>query len=179
MNEALPGGNPLGVKVPTLEKLLDDLQEFIQETLKGYRLNVKQEGWENQPLERELSVSQMIMPDPDEENERIPYILLQLLNGSDKRNERGQMESRANVRIVIAIHNPDKLEGRLQVLRIIQKIRYEIHRAGVIGQMFTIGNLEYLIYPDDTQSYHMGEMSTDWAIPPVERDLSWVVSRER
>lgn len=177
MSEALPGGNPLGVQVPTLEKLLDDLQEFIQETLKNYRLDVKQEGWNNQPLERDVEVSQMIMPDPDEEHERIPYILLQLLNGSDKRNERGQMESKANVRIVIAIYNPDKLEGRLQVLRIIQKIRYEIHKAGVIGKMFKIGNLEYLIYPDDTQSYHMGEMSTDWTIPPVERDLTRLVNR--
>ena len=44
MSEALPGGNPLGVQVPTLEKLLDDLQEFIQETLKNYRLDVKQDG---------------------------------------------------------------------------------------------------------------------------------------
>ena len=177
MSETFPGENPLGVQVPTLEKLLDDLQEFIQETLKDYRLHVKQEGWEGQPLTRDVEVSQMIMPDPDEEHEAVPYILLQLLNGSDKRNQRGRMESKTNVRIIIVIYNPNKLEGRLQILRIIQKIRYEIHRAGVIGKMFGIDSLEYLIYPDDQQSYHMGEMSTEWTIPPVERDLSRIVNR--
>ena len=172
-------GNPLGVKVPTLEKLMDDLQEFIQETLKDYRLNVKQEGWDGQPQMRDAKVWQMVMPEPDEETERVPYILLQLLNGSDKRNERGQMESRANVRIIIEIYNSDRLEGRLQVLRIVQKLRYEIQRAGVIGKMFKIGNLEYLFYPDDTQGYHAGEMSTDWIIPPVERDLTRIVNRSQ
>lgn len=171
-------GNPLGVKAPTLEKLLDDLQEFIQEVLKDYRLYVKQEGWDGQPPTRDMEVWQMTAPDPDEERERIPYIVLQLLNGADKRNERGQMESKANVRLIIVIYNPDKLEGRLQIVRIIQKIRYEIWRAGVIGRMFQIINLEYLIYPDDMQSYHMGELSTEWTIPPVERDLSYLANRQ-
>ena len=170
--------NPPGVSVPTLEKLLDDLEKFIRDALRNYPLYVKQERYGGQPPTRDAEVAQMVMPEPDEEDERIPYVLLQLLNGSDKRNQYGRMESKANVRIVIVIYNPDRLEGRLQVLRAVQKIRYEIYRAGVVGEMFGIENLEYLIYPDDTQSYHMGEMSTDWAIPPVERDLTEIWNAE-
>lgn len=172
------GVNPLGVKSPTLERLLDNLQDFIKETMKGYSLFVKQEGWNDQPLTREAEVSQMIMPDADEEHERIPYILLQMLNGSDKRDNSGRMVSKVNVRIVIAIYNKDKLEGRLQLLRIVQKIRFELWNAGVIGKTFTLDNLEFLLYPDDTEWYHMGEMSTDWIIPPVQRDLTAVINRQ-
>ena len=178
MSETALTENPLGVKVPTLEKLLDDLEKFIRDALRNYPLYVKQ-GRHNGPAPtRDAEVVQMVMPEPDEEDEGIPYILLQLLNGSDKRNQYGRMESKANVRIVIVIYNPDRLEGRLQILRIVQKIRYEIFRAGIIGEMFGIDKLEYLIYPDDTQSYHMGELSTDWTIPPVERDLTDVWNAE-
>lgn len=178
MSAMKAGDHPLAVKVPTLEKLLDDLQAFIQEILKDYPLFVKQEGWEDQPLTRDAEVQQMIMPEPSEEHERVPYILLQLINGSDKREQNGQLVSRTAVRIVIAIYNKDKLEGRLQLLRIVQKIRYELSRAGVIGKMFELDGLEYLIYPDDTEWYHMGEMSTEWKIPPVERDCTAALRRK-
>ena len=170
---------PLAIKSPMLEKLLDDLQEFIQQTLRNYRLFVKQEGWQDQPQMRDAEVSQMIMPDADEEHERVPYVLLQLINGSDKKRKDGTMESKTEVRIVIVLYNQDKLSGRLQVLRIIQKIRYELWSAGVIGKMFTLEGLEYLIYPDDTNWYHMGELSTEWAIPAVERDLTAILARKR
>ena len=169
--------NTLAVKTPMLEKLLDDLQEFIQQILSNYRLFVKQDGWQDQPQMRDAEVSQMIMPDPDEEHERVPYVLLQLINGSDKKRNDGTMESRVEVRIVIVLYNQDKPAGRLQVLRVVQKIRYELWRAGEIGKMFTLEGLEYLIYPDDTNWYHMGELSTEWAVPAVERDLTAILAK--
>lgn len=176
--QGTPGINTLGVKSPTLERLLDDLQDFIKETMKDYPLFVKQEGWDDQPLTRGAEVSQMIMPDADEEHERIPYILLQMLNGSDKRDNSGRMVSKANVRIVIAIYNKDRLEGRLQLLRIVQKIRFDLWDAGIIGRIFMLDSLEFLIYPDETEWHHLGEMSTDWIIPSVQRDLTAVINRQ-
>lgn len=155
-----------------LENLLDVLKAFIEETLKDYRIPIKQEGWEKQPLYRPAEVSEMVMPDPDEEHERIPYIQLQLLNGKDERDQNGQMKSIASVRIITTLFNKDKFEGRMQVLHILQRLRKEMIQKGVIGGCFELQwPLEYLIYPDDTEWYHMGEMATIWAIPSIERDI--------
>ena len=156
----------------TTENLLDALREFLEERLKDYRLPVKQEGWNNQPIYRPVEVQSLYMDDPDEDHERIPYILLQPLNGKDERTDNGQMDGRVNVRIVITIFNENLREGRAQILHIIQTIRRELIRAGVVGKSFDLKwPLEWLIYPDDTGNYHMGEMSTTWGVPTEERSV--------
>lgn len=157
---------------PILENLLDSLKEFIEEDLKDYRLPVRQDGWRDQPLERPVEVSVLQMPDPDEERERIPYILLQPLNGKDERDKSGQMKAVVNVRLVITIYNMDKGEGKLQLVHIVQRLRRDLIHSGVIGGCFELQwPLEYLLYPDDTEWYHMAEMSTQWSVPPEERDV--------
>lgn len=154
----------------TLDILLDALKAFIEEQLKDYMLPVKQEGWSHQPLYRPAEVSEMTMPDPDEDHERIPYIEIQVLNGKDERDQYGQMKSTVSVRIIVTLYNKDKLEGRMQVLHIIQRLRKAFLQRGVIGGCFELQMpLEYLIYPDDTEWYHLGEMATSWSIPGVER----------
>ena len=155
-----------------LESLLDALKEFVEEQMKDFMLPVKQDGWENQPLRRPAEVSEMVMPDPDEDHERIPYIELQLLNGKDERGENGQMKSTVSVRVIITLYNRDKFEGRMQVLYIVQRLRRAFIQTGVIGGCFELQwPLEYLIYPDDTEWYHLGEMATVWSVPSIEREL--------
>lgn len=158
-----------------LENLLDDLKVFIEEDLKDYRLPVKQGERKDQPLERPVEVSSMVMPDPDDDHERVPYIMLQLLNGKDERADSGQMKSQVNVRIVITIFNRDKQEGRLQILHIIQKLRADLLRKGIVGRSFEVlWPLEYLIYPDETEWNHLGEMSVMFSVPPVEREVPFL-----
>ena len=155
-----------------LENLLDALKAFIEEQLKDYRLPVKQEGWAKQPLYRPAEVSEMVMPDPDEDHERIPYIQLQILNGKDERDQNGQMKSIVNVRVIITLFNKDKFEGRMQIVHIVQRLRKALIQTGVIGGCFELQwPLEYLIYPDDTEWYHMGEMAVIWSIPSFEREV--------
>lgn len=162
----------MNIEGPTMEALLDALKAFIEEQLKDYRLPVKQEGWESQPPYRPAQVSEMAMPDPDEDDERIPYILLQLLNGKDERDRDGQMKSTVSVRLIITLFNKDDLEGRMQVLHIIQRLRRAFIQRGVIGGCFELQwPLEYLIYPDKMEWYHLGEMATVWSIPAVEREV--------
>lgn len=157
---------------PVLENLLDALKDFIEEELKDYRLPVKQEGWENQPLYRPADVAEMVMPDPDEDRERVPYVELQLLNGKDDWGESAKMKSTVSVRVIITLYNKDKFEGRMQILYIVQTLRRALLRKGVVGGCFELKSpLEYLVYPDDSEWYHMGEMATIWSIPGVERDV--------
>lgn len=159
-----------------VENLMDALKELLEERLRNYRLPVKR----GEEPERSIKVHTAFMDDPDEDAERIPYICIQPLNGKDEYGHSGQVEGNVNLRLVITIFNRDKREGRLQLLRIIQIIRRELIRTGVVGKSFELKMpLEWLIYPDDTDSYHVGEMSTTWSIPPEERfvpelrDDSW------
>lgn len=157
---------------PILENLLDAIKDFIEEQVKDYRLPVKQEGWDEQPPYRTADVSQMTMPDPDEDRERIPYIEIQLLNGKDERDRDGRMKSTVSVRIIITIYNKDKFEGRMQIVHIVQRLRRALIRRGLLGGCFELQfPLEYLIYPDDTEWYHLGEMATIWSVPSVEREV--------
>lgn len=166
-----------------LEELLEALREFIQEDLKDYRLPVKSATAGKAP-ERTVKVHRMLAPDPEaeaeldaegwdeEEREQIPYIMLQVLNGSDRRGGDGQMESVVSVRIIITIYNMDEWEGRMQILHIVQKLRWDLIRKTVIGKTFELlWPLEYLVYPDEQPGYHLGEMATVWSVPPVERNL--------
>lgn len=157
--------------------LLDCLKEFIEEDLKDCTLPVKQDGWEDQPNERPIEVHEMTMPEPDEDHERIPYILLQLLNGKDERGNDGQMHSIVNVRIVITIYDRDMREGRMNLLYIVQRLRRDLQHKGVIGNCFTLKMpLEYLIYPDEIEWYHLAEMATQWEIPAEERQVPELIS---
>lgn len=164
-------GNAQG---PTLERLMDALKDVIETDLKEYLLPVKQEGWSDQLLERPMEVWEMVMPEPDEGHERIPYILLQLLNGKDERKDDGRTECVVNVRIVITVYDREGVDGRLRVMRIIQRIRDILWKAGTIGKIFELQELEFLIYPDETEWYHLGEMVTTWKVPEIQRDLSEV-----
>ena len=157
---------------PNLETLLDCLKKFIEEDLKEYRLPVKQDGWTDQPEYRPLDVHEMAVPEPSDEHARIPYIMLQVLNGRDERGNDGQMKCIVNVRIIITIYDDNKREGKLQLLQIVQRLRRDFIRAGVIGDCFELQwPLEYLIYPDETEWYHLAEMATQWSIPAEERDV--------
>lgn len=157
---------------PILENLLDAIKDFIEEQMKDYRLPVKQEGWDHQPPYRTANVAEMTMPDPDEDRERIPYIEIQLLNGKDERDRDGRMKSTVSVRIIITIYNKDKFEGRMQIVYIVQRLRGALIRRGLLGGCFELQfPLEYLIYPDDTEWYHLGEMATLWSVPSVEREV--------
>lgn len=161
----------------TMENLMDALKEFLEEDLKEYRLPVKQEGWEDQSNYRPVEVQTFAMDDPDEDHARIPYICIQPLNGKDGPDENKKMEGQMYIRLVITIFNWDKREGRRQLLNIIQRIRRDLIRTGVVGKSYELQwPLEWLIYPDETGGYHLGEMSTKWSIPAEERfvpELRW------
>lgn len=55
----------------------------------------------------------------------------------------------------------DKREGRMQLLYIIQRLRKAFLQAGIVGGCFELRwPLEYLIYPDDAESYFDGFVSS-------------------
>lgn len=60
----------------------------------------------------------------------------------------------------------------MDVLNLITRIRVALIKAGVIGEQFSIKRpIEYIVYPDSTPPYFMGEMMTIWEMPTIQREV--------
>lgn len=168
----LPQGKIAPLEGQIIEELMEAVKQFLEQELKEYRLPVKGEIGENQPKSRAVEVAAMAMPEPDEEHARVPYILIQPLNGKDSWGRGGYTESEVNLRLVVTIFDWDKEEGRRELLHIVETVRRSFIRAGVVGKSFALKMpLEWLIYPEDMEGYHMGEISATWSVPPLTRDV--------
>lgn len=153
--------------------LLEELEKFIKEKTKDIILQVKvnSKNGSDEPKERAANIHKMKLPSKDAETKQIPYILLQFLTGKDTQEEGRYSESECQIRIVVATYSEDGSEGALDVLNILTRIRNSLLKEGIIAKQFLIKKpLEYIVYPEDTAPYYLGEMITIWSIPSVERE---------
>ena len=155
----------------TAINLLECLEAFVKEKTADIMLQVKVRNRNPEEVkERAADVYKMRLPKKEDQTEKVPYILLQLLTGKDDKEDGEPEESVCKIRIVVATYSEDGSEGALDVLNVILRIRSELKKAGVVGERFVLQNpLEYIVYPDSTQPYYLGEMVTNWSIPTIER----------
>ena len=60
----------------------------------------------------------------------------------------------------------------MDVLNLITRIRVALIKAGIIGEQFSLKRkIEYIVYPDSTPPYFMGEMMTLWEMPIIQREV--------
>ena len=158
----------------TAINLLECLEAFVKEKTADIMLQVKVRNRNPEEVkERAADVYKMRLPKKEDQTEKVPYILLQLLTGKDDKEDGEPEESECKIRIVVATYSEDGSEGALDVLNVILRIRSELKKAGVVGERFVLQNpLEYIVYPDSTQPYYLGEMITNWSIPTIEREVT-------
>ena len=148
--------------------LLDNLEEFVKEKTKDIKLQVRVRKPE-QEKERAADVYKMRLTKKEDQTEKVPYILLQFLTGKDGEVQEG---SACQIRIVVATYAENDRMGAYDVLNVILRIRSELQKAGIIGGYFALKKpLEYIVYPDSTQPYFLGEMITNWSIPEIKREV--------
>jgi hypothetical protein len=153
----------------TLRTLLDVLADFVREDLKEMVLPVSQELYTENPPMRAIEVHKQRMPSPEDQKKRAPYILLQIVNGDDRKDE-----SVVNVRMIIVTFEWSAEQGALSLLNIVEKLRFDLQKKGVIGKAFELEKpLEYLIYQEDITPYHVAELSTNWKLPVIEREVNF------
>ena len=158
----------------TAINLLECLEAFVKEKTADIMLQVKVRNRNPEEVkERAADIYKMRLPKKEDQTEKVPYILLQLLTGKDDKENGEPEESVCKIRIVVATYSEDGSEGALDVLNVILRIRSELKKAGVVGERFVLQNpLEYIVYPDSTQPYYLGEMVTNWSIPTIEREVT-------
>ena len=153
--------------------LLDRLQEFIEEKTADIKLEVRVRSGSNEEKERSAKVYKMGLPQKDDVQQQVPYILLKFLTGVDDKAAGQPEEATCKVRIIFAVYSEDGQEGPLALLNLILRVRSELKKAGIVGNQFVLQMpLEYIVYQDTTAPYYMGEMMTNWSIPTVGREVS-------
>lgn len=153
--------------------LLDRLQEFIEEKTADIKLEVRVRTGSNEEKERSAKVYKMGLPQKDDVQQQVPYILLKFLTGVDDKAAGQPEEATCKVRIIFAVYSEDGQEGPLALLNLILRVRSELKKAGIVGNQFVLQTpLEYIVYQDTTAPYYMGEMMTNWSIPTVGREVS-------
>lgn len=153
--------------------LLDRLEEFVTEVTKDIKLQVKVRNLNpEEEKERTANVYKMRLPKKEDQVQQIPYILLQFLNGKDDKKEKEPEESMCAVRIVVATYSEDGGQGAYDLLNVLLRIRSELEKTGIIEGQFVLQKpLEYIVYPDSTEPYYLGEMITNWSIPTIKREV--------
>lgn len=153
-------------------ELLDALKAYIEEKTKDILLPVRVDRKSGEAKERPAEVYKMRLPTKDAETQRIPYILLQYLKGTDIQNDGERPESSCMVRIVAATYSENGEEGAMCVLNLLTRIRLALLRDGIIADRFLLKPpMEMIVYPDSTPPYYLGEMMTEWQMPIVESEV--------
>jgi hypothetical protein len=149
--------------------LLDQLKLFTEVHTSGLLLPVKPEAGAT-AASRAAQVWKMRLPEMSHSTKKAPYILLQLVNGSDTQEAGQEQDGKCYVRIVFCVYSEDDNDGALHLLNLMTRLRIALLENRVIGGQFELQlPLEWVCYPDDTAPYFMGEMATEWSIPPIER----------
>ncbi len=153
--------------------LLENLQKFIEEKTADIILPVRTRTGSNEQKERAAKVYKMGLPEKDDAQQQVPYILLKFLTGVDDKAAGEPEESSCKVRIIFAVYSEDGQDGPLALLNLILRVRSELKKAGNVGggQFILDLPLEYIVYQDTTPPYYMGEIMTNWSIPTIQRDL--------
>ncbi len=152
--------------------LLDALCDLCSEVTKHLVLPVKPERPGGEAYERRPKVYKMDLPKKEDDTKQIPYIIVQVLSGTDVQKEGVPPDSSCGVRIVFGVYSEDMGEGRLNVLNLIDRVRAELLRRRVIGGNFLLSNqIDWAIDPANTSSYYFGEMIMSFEMPPIMPDI--------
>ena len=151
------------------EDIIDGLEKEAQEL-------VTRTG-SNEEKERTAAVYKMGLPEADDVQQKVPYILLKFLTGTDDKKAGEPEEDSCKVRIIFAVYSEDGQDGPLALLNLILRVRSELKKAGTIGggQFALELPLEYIVYQDTTPPYYMGEMVTNWSMPVTQRDVAEIL----
>lgn len=154
--------------------LLEELQKFISSKTSDIILPVRTRTGSSEEKERAAAVYKMGLPEADDVQQKVPYILLKFLTGTDDKKAGEPEEDSCKVRIIFAVYSEDGQDGPLALLNLILRVRSELKKAGTIGggQFALELPLEYIVYQDTTPPYYMGEMVTNWSMPVTQRDVA-------
>ncbi len=136
--------------------LIDELKVFIEEIVKNYWLETKNDTSKAPQVITGYLPPKKSTPDPD-----YPFVIVRLSKGKDQQGSGG-----AVVRIIIGTYSEDSQNGWRDVANIIDRIWNELMKKQVIGKKFKIEYpLDWDIPEEQPYPYWIGVMDTNWTVP--------------
>lgn len=156
-------------------QFLKALTEFTCEVTKDMILPVSlQKEDDGQQKFRAPEVHRMRLPDSRQAKKKAPYIIHQIVTGTDKQEDMRGTTSHTVVRSIFSVYCDDEEEGGLMLLALMERLRIALLQQVVIGNQFALNTragLETMYYPDDTAPYFSGEMVSTWRLPGIQREV--------
>lgn len=160
----------------TRSKLLNDLKLFIEDAVKSFDLPTALQKGDTDVETRAPEVHKMRLPNSRDAKKVAPYVLIQLVNGTDKQQHGKQSESTAVIRLIFCVYCANEEEGAMHLLNVMDAVRIRLLKKVVIGTQFkldTDSGLDTVVYNDDTAPYYAGEMIGTFLLPTIEREVSY------
>ena len=161
------GGDPAAL----LEALLDYTRDAEKELFLPVRV---QKTGEEQTF-RPPDVYKMRLPDSKSATKKAPYILHQFVTSKDHQSRGEDLKSISLIRTIFCAYCDDEQEGSMHLLNMMTRFRIPLLANPWIAKgQFELDlqeGVESLVYPDDTAPYFVGEMMTNWHMPPVKREV--------
>ena len=162
----------------TITALLEQLKAFTEKVTADLIMPTKVQSADEAQNYRPADVYLMRLPDGSSATKKAPYIIHQLLTSKDQQPSGERVQSSASVRSIFVVYNDDEQEGGLMLLNLMERLRIELLRTGVLDNRFSLDlseGLEYMVYPDtDTAPFYAGEMSSTWKLIPVQREVDFL-----
>ena len=148
--------------------LLDALSELCGKCTKDLFLPVCPDKPGCESKERAPVIFKMDVPKKTDDEKQIPYIIVQLLTGTETQKPGNDPYSVCGVRIVVGVYSDDMGEGRLNVLNIITRLRMELLKREPVGGGFLLSDqIDWAVDPGSTSPYFFGEMIMSFEMPPI------------
>ena len=114
------------------------------------------------------------LPDSRQAKKKAPYIIHQIVTGTDTQGNERKTTNHTVVRSIFCVYCADEQEGGLMLLALMERLRIALLKQVVIGNQFALNTqagLETMCYPDDTAPYFSGEMVSTWRLPGIQREV--------
>lgn len=155
----------------TLVGLLDGIKEFLEDALQDMMLIVPPDDDEEENIIKKRTFDVYRQRHPKRSDDLlVPYIQLVLLTGSDEKNK----DNKAEVRMGVVLYDQDPEEGALTLLSVVERIRMGLHRQGQVGNQYRLNSFEFLMHDEETENYHVAEISTVWETPEEKQDIPFL-----
>ena len=155
-------------------QFLKALAAFTSEVTKDMILPVSLQKEDTEQQFRAPEVYQMRLPDSRQAKKKAPYIIHQIVTGTDTQGNERKTTNHTVVRSVFCVYCADEQEGGLMLLALMERLRIALLKQVVIGNQFALNTqagLETMCYPDDTAPYFSGEMVSTWRLPGIQREV--------
>ncbi len=157
----------------TRVELLNDLKKLCEDALKNYKLPTAVQEGDRERVIKSPDVYLMRLPNAESWKKKVPYVIVQFTDGSDKQESGDQPESTAFIRFFITVYDEDESHGALSLVNVMDTLRLALLKPAIIGKQFFLSlseGLESGVYDYIDPPYYSGEITGKFILPPVEKE---------